>query len=207
MKTCDSDNFVQVLVGNEDCQRQTFANFVQNGTSVDCGEITVMTRRQAKAKKHVRFDNEPSLQPPEAAKHGGEPGEVANEGSFSELASHHPSNTVLSAVPDAEDVEPVEVQRERWKRIAKAQDEELKWSNLKVVLKGHAEKLSYKDARDAWIYADRFVLSEYGVLHYLGLNRRYDKGWQEETKLRLVVPTTMIQEVLQNCHDSLEGGH
>ncbi|KAG3104158.1 hypothetical protein PI125_g13654 [Phytophthora idaei] len=25
--------------------------------------------------------------------------------------------------------------------------------------------------------------------------------------LRLVVPTTMIQEVLQNCHDSLEGGH
>ncbi|OWY95325.1 reverse transcriptase [Phytophthora megakarya] len=25
--------------------------------------------------------------------------------------------------------------------------------------------------------------------------------------LRLVVPSTMIQEVLQNCHDSLEGGH
>ncbi|OWY91982.1 reverse transcriptase [Phytophthora megakarya] len=30
---------------------------------------------------------------------------------------------------------------------------------------------------------------------------------QEEPTLRLVVPTTMIQEVLQNCHDSLEGGH
>ncbi|OWZ07092.1 reverse transcriptase [Phytophthora megakarya] len=25
--------------------------------------------------------------------------------------------------------------------------------------------------------------------------------------LRLVVPTTMIQEVLHNCHDSIEGGH
>ncbi|OWY99269.1 hypothetical protein PHMEG_00029758 [Phytophthora megakarya] len=30
---------------------------------------------------------------------------------------------------------------------------------------------------------------------------------QEELRLRLVVPTTMIQEVLQNNHDSLEGGH
>ncbi|KAG2759506.1 hypothetical protein Pcac1_g28478 [Phytophthora cactorum] len=67
--------------------------------------------------------------------------------------------------------------------------------------------LSYKEARDAWKYADRFVLSEDGVLHYLGLSRRYDHEWQEETKLRLVVPTTMIQEVLQNSHDSLEGGH
>ncbi|OWY95813.1 reverse transcriptase [Phytophthora megakarya] len=30
---------------------------------------------------------------------------------------------------------------------------------------------------------------------------------QEDAMLRLVVPSTMIQEVLQNCHDSLEGGH
>ncbi|ETP52665.1 hypothetical protein F442_02351 [Phytophthora nicotianae P10297] len=67
--------------------------------------------------------------------------------------------------------------------------------------------MSYKEARNAWKYADRFVLSEDDVLHYLGLNRRYDHGWQEETKLRLVVPTTMIPEVLQNCLDSLEGGH
>ncbi|GMF42655.1 unnamed protein product [Phytophthora fragariaefolia] len=29
----------------------------------------------------------------------------------------------------------------------------------------------------------------------------------DETILRLVVPTTMVQEVLQSCHDSLEGGH
>ncbi|OWZ16050.1 LOW QUALITY PROTEIN: reverse transcriptase [Phytophthora megakarya] len=28
-----------------------------------------------------------------------------------------------------------------------------------------------------------------------------------EMSLRLVVPTTMIQEVLHNCHDSIEGGH
>ncbi|GMF32467.1 unnamed protein product [Phytophthora fragariaefolia] len=28
-----------------------------------------------------------------------------------------------------------------------------------------------------------------------------------ETVLRLVVPTTLVQEVLRSCHDSLEGGH
>ncbi|KAG2762713.1 hypothetical protein PC116_g15470 [Phytophthora cactorum] len=161
-----------------------------------------MTRR--KPKKHVRFANEHAEVVSKAHE---QRGEVANESSFDERSSSHPSNTVPPATPAAEDIDPVAVQRERRRRIAAAQDEEKKWLNLKKVLRGQAEMLSYKEARDAWKYADRFVLSEDGVLHYLGLSRRYDHEWQEETKLRLVVPTTMIQEVLQNSHDSLEGGH
>ncbi|KAE9018763.1 hypothetical protein PR001_g14044 [Phytophthora rubi] len=55
--------------------------------------------------------------------------------------------------------------------------------------------------------ADKFVLSEDGLMDFLGANRRWRRERTEETMLRLVVPTTMVQEILQNCHDSLEGGH
>ncbi|KAE8881851.1 hypothetical protein PF003_g34085 [Phytophthora fragariae] len=55
--------------------------------------------------------------------------------------------------------------------------------------------------------ADRFVLSEDGVLYFVGTNRRLDPDEQQGTWMRLVVPSTMVQEVLQSCHDSLEGGH
>ncbi|OWZ10328.1 reverse transcriptase [Phytophthora megakarya] len=66
----------------------------------------------------------------------------------------------------ADDIDTVTVQEERRRRIAQAQDEELRWSNLKTVLIGETTVM-----------------------------------------LRLVVSTTMIQEVLHNCHDSIEGGH
>ncbi|RAW33806.1 hypothetical protein PC110_g9898 [Phytophthora cactorum] len=71
---------------------------------------------------------------------------VANESSFDERSSSHPSNTVPPATLDAEDIDPVAIQRERPRRIAAAQDEE-KWWNLKKVLRGQAETLNYKEAR------------------------------------------------------------
>ncbi|KAG2765587.1 hypothetical protein Pcac1_g22841 [Phytophthora cactorum] len=114
-----------------------------------------MTRR--KPKKHVRFANEHAEVVSKAHE---QRGEVANESSFDERSSSHPSNTVPPATPAAEDIDPVAVQRERRRRIAAAQDEEKKWLNLKKVLRGQAEMLSYKEAQDAWKYADRFVLSE-----------------------------------------------
>ncbi|GMF26168.1 unnamed protein product [Phytophthora fragariaefolia] len=56
----------------------------------------------------------------------------------------------LPTIPNAEDIDPVAVQNERRRRIAKAQDEELKWANLKAILRGNSAKLGYKAARDAW---------------------------------------------------------
>ncbi|GMF24480.1 unnamed protein product [Phytophthora fragariaefolia] len=109
--------------------------------------------------------------------------------------------------PSAEDVDPLEVQEERRRKVGRVQDEELRWANLKSVLKGESSSLGYKAAREAWKMADRFVLSEDGLLYCLGENRRWGKDRMNETILRLVVPTTMVQEVLQSCHDSLEGGH
>ncbi|GMF62154.1 unnamed protein product [Phytophthora fragariaefolia] len=55
--------------------------------------------------------------------------------------------------------------------------------------------------------ADRFVLDEDGLLQYVGIGRKLDVVGEHEPQLRLVIPTTMIDEVLQSCHDSIEGGH
>ncbi|KAJ8569000.1 hypothetical protein ON010_g6261 [Phytophthora cinnamomi] len=88
-----------------------------------------------------------------------------------------------------------------------SQDEELRWSNLKAVLRGEEASLGYQAARGAWKMADKFVLSEDGLLYLVGANRRWGKERAPEDSLRLVVPTPMDQESLQDCHDSLEGGH
>ncbi|OWZ11424.1 reverse transcriptase [Phytophthora megakarya] len=112
----------------------------------------------------------------------------------------------LGEVPDASDVDPA-IQSERRRRIAIAQDEELKWLNLKTVLRGNSDKLKYRAARDACKIAERFLLTDDNVLYYMNSTPRDQQDNQDELRLLLVVPTTMIQEVLQNNHDSLEGGH
>ncbi|GMF44554.1 unnamed protein product [Phytophthora fragariaefolia] len=65
--------------------------------------------------------------------------------------------------PSAEDVDPLEVQEERRRRVGRVQGEELRWANLKSVLKGESMSLGYKAAREAWKMADRFVLSDDGL--------------------------------------------
>ncbi|KAG3062498.1 hypothetical protein PI125_g24514 [Phytophthora idaei] len=124
-------------------------------------------------------------------------------------ANGEPSITLKeqSQAPSAFDVDPVAVQAERRRRIAVAQSEEARWRNIKAGLTGDAENLSYRKARDAWKWSDKFVLTEDDILYYAGPNHRRGTDQSEGPQLRLVVPTTMIQEVLQNCHDSLEGGH
>ncbi|OWY96271.1 reverse transcriptase [Phytophthora megakarya] len=73
---------------------------------------------------------------------------------------------------------------------------------LKAILRGETTKMSYKEARDACQWSDKFVLSSDNILYYVGPTRRKSEDDQPGLSLRLVVPTTMIQEVLQNCHDS-----
>ncbi|EGZ28908.1 hypothetical protein PHYSODRAFT_322525 [Phytophthora sojae] len=125
---------------------------------------------------------------------------ISNEESNELPDQPRPDATVVHE-PSADDIDPLVVQEERRRRIGTAQDEELRWSNLKTVLRGEEAKLGYKAAREAWKMADKFVLSEDGLLYFLGANRRWGRDRAEETTLRLVVPTAMVQEILQNCHD------
>ncbi|GMF36262.1 unnamed protein product [Phytophthora fragariaefolia] len=134
--------------------------------------------------------------------------QVSTQRTLSEdMATQHDIFFGFALRPSAEDVDPLEVQEERRRRVGRAQDEELHWANITLVLKGEFSSLGYKAARKAWKMADRFVLIDDDLLHCLGENRRWGKERMNETILRLVVPTTMVQDVLQSCHDSLEGGH
>ncbi|KAE8956077.1 hypothetical protein PR001_g31862, partial [Phytophthora rubi] len=183
---------IQILDGTESPRPKTYADFIHDEPC----RIMAMTRSQAKTtKKQVRFAKEPQKQ------------DATDITTSAETEMLPEQIRAPPAAPGADDIDPVEVQSERRRRIATAQGEELRWSDLKAVLQGEVEKLGYKAARNAWKLADKFVLSEDGVLYYIGASRRRSGEQQEEVKLRLVVPTTMIQEVLQNCHDSLEGGH
>ncbi|KAE8897909.1 hypothetical protein PF003_g18032 [Phytophthora fragariae] len=62
--------------------------------------------------------------------------------------------------PDVADIDPAVVQAERRRRISNAQDEELRWADLKAFLHGELDGLPHRRAQNASKVADNFVLSE-----------------------------------------------
>ncbi|GMF20884.1 unnamed protein product [Phytophthora fragariaefolia] len=195
---------LRALSGDMVTQRDIFFDFALKPRF-----ITAITRQQAQtAKKRVRFadtHDEASEARPVEPEPPDRPNEATTESSHIENGEIF--HVAAERPPNAEDAEPLEVQEERRRRVGRAQDEELRWANLKLVLKGESSSLGYKAAQEVWKMADQFVLSDDGLLYFLGENRRWGKDQMNETVLHLVVPTTMVQEVLQCCHDSLEGGH
>ncbi|GMF52006.1 unnamed protein product [Phytophthora fragariaefolia] len=149
------------------------------------------------AKKRVRFTDthdEDSEALPVEPEPPDRPNDVTTESSHVE--NGETSHGAAERPRSTEDVEPLEVQEERRRRVGRAQDEELRWANLKLVLKGENSSLGYKAAREAWKVADRFVLSDDGLLYFLGENRRWGKDRMNETVLRLVVLTTMCYKAV-----------
>ncbi|GMF48061.1 unnamed protein product [Phytophthora fragariaefolia] len=69
------------------------------------------------------------------------------------------------------------------------------------------DSLIHRRAQNASKIADSFDLSEDGLLYYQGQRRRCAEPGSADISLRLVVPTTMVDEVLHSCHNSIEGGH
>ncbi|OWZ06938.1 LOW QUALITY PROTEIN: reverse transcriptase, partial [Phytophthora megakarya] len=208
VENASSESFAQIPDGKTRYIHAMDSDILlQRKTYADCAhqeraEVSATTRSQTKTKKkRVHFENEV----PEGTTNT-EATEAVNENS--ETQEQRPSAEARHELT-ADDIDPVTVQEER--RIAKAQDEEFRGSNLKAVLRGETTgettAMTYKEAREAWKWADNFVLSSDNVLYYTGVSRRKVDENQPEMSLRLVVPTTMIQEVLYNCHDSVEGGH
>ncbi|GMG17541.1 unnamed protein product [Phytophthora fragariaefolia] len=180
-------------------------------------KVTATTRSQA---RRVRFEDEgasdeqpvrafenPSKTPTRResvryeAEFGGAQSQVSNDTAelLPELSK--------ARTPDASDIDLLVVQPERRQRISKAQDEELRWADLKAYLKGEFTQLSHRRVHNAGKVEDEFVLSEDGLLYRQNKVRRPEELGELGLTLRLVVPTTMIDEVLQNCHNSIEGGH
>ena len=105
------------------------------------------------------------------------------------------------------DIYTLVVQAERREIISKSQDEEEKWATLTIFLRGEFDKLTHWKVSFAWKLANCFVLSEDGILYYLGRSREVRDVMDEDLKLRLIFPTTLIDEILLNCHNSVNGGH
>ncbi|GMF38680.1 unnamed protein product [Phytophthora fragariaefolia] len=97
--------------------------------------------------------------------------------------------------PDANDLDPLVIQAELRQRISKAQDEELRWADLKAYLKGEFTQLSQRRAHNAGKVADEFVLSEDGLLYRPNKAKRPEELGELGLMLGLVVPTTMIDEI------------
>ena len=73
--------------------------------------------------------------------------------------------------------------------------------------RGDFDKLTHVKVNYAVKLVDRFVSRENDILYYLGLRHESRELLDEDLKLRLVAPTTLIDEILLNCHDSVEGIH
>jgi hypothetical protein len=99
-----------------------------------------------------------------------------------------------------------DIQIERISRIAKAQDAEKELHLLKEYLRGNIMKMSKQDYKRCSRIADRFVIGADDVLYYVTTSalRKFD---EDELKLKLVVPKTMIPAIFKSYHVSLEGGH
>ncbi|OWY96948.1 hypothetical protein PHMEG_00032650 [Phytophthora megakarya] len=150
VENTSSGTFVQILEGKTRhihdmdsdilLQRKTFADFAHQ----ERAEISATTRSQTKTKKkRVHFEDEVPEETTNA-----EATEAVNEDSETQVQR------------PTDDIDPVTLQEERRRRIAKTQDEELRLSNLKAILRGETTAMTYKEAREAWKWADNFVLSD-----------------------------------------------
>jgi hypothetical protein len=99
----------------------------------------------------------------------------------------------------------MDVRAERTRRFLKGQDEE-KWIwCMKEYLHGRLEALTQEEARNCGKIAEKFALGANGLLYYV--NEKKEESREEDLTLRLVIPTTMRNDVLHHYHSSLEGGH
>ncbi|KAE9070490.1 hypothetical protein PF007_g26923 [Phytophthora fragariae] len=112
------------------------------------GQVAAVTRHQARARqKHVRFATEPVIINQDTEVQDRPDNQVEETPDPQDPPG--PDATSIHE-PSADDIDPLVVQGERRGRISKAQDEELRWSNLKAVLKGEEAQLGYRAAREAW---------------------------------------------------------
>ncbi|GMF18394.1 unnamed protein product [Phytophthora fragariaefolia] len=120
-----------------------------------------------------------------------------------ETALNEPVRADPKEASERED--PTSVQTERIRRIRVAQDAERRRADLKAYVRGDVESLTIMRAANASKIVDRFVRDEDGLLQYVDKGRKVDEVGEHEPQLRLVIPATMIDEVLQSCHDLIEG--
>ena len=198
-------------------QEKLYADTSSANSAGEQPVVSATTRSQA---RRVRFNDQLLEEPTTIDKPGGQRVQdvqpagayyKADEGEEYEAIPRRPENTRASEhtaassrrrkAPSAEDVDPVAVQTERRERISTAQDEEARWSDLKRYLRGELDELTCRRVNNAGKVADRIVLSEDGILYYVVRRQEERSSQDEDLKLRIVIPSTLVDEILLSCHD------
>ena len=117
------------------------------------------------------------------------------------------SNPETRASSNADDIDPAATKHEKGERISTAHKKETKYADLKVCLQWLVGKFTHRQASKAGKIAARFVFSQDGLLYYVGRRRKLREAQEDDIKLRLVMPTTLVDEILLICHDPITGGH
>ncbi|DAZ94520.1 TPA: hypothetical protein N0F65_001536, partial [Lagenidium giganteum] len=102
----------------------------------------------------------------------------------------------------------IAIQEERWRRIRSAQDEETWIVECKRYLSGEVDGLDSAQVERCAKLAPSFEVDARGVLRYISLSGRMSPhDGTEDPVARVVLPTTLDEEILSYYHSSLDGGH
>ncbi|OWZ00485.1 LOW QUALITY PROTEIN: hypothetical protein PHMEG_00028313 [Phytophthora megakarya] len=114
-------------------QRKPYADFAHQ----ERAEVSATTRSQTKPSRKECISRTKFLK---------ERPKLRQQGQSTKQTQVQRPSAEVRHEPTADAIDPVTVQEERRPRIAKAQDEELRWSNLKAVLRGETTAMTYKQA-------------------------------------------------------------
>ncbi|GMF61895.1 unnamed protein product [Phytophthora fragariaefolia] len=100
----------------------------------------------------------------------------------------------------------LEFQAERWRRIRGHQEENEYVSEVKTFLNGEVGSFSPRRLRKIAKVVDLFALDARGILYRRARSSR-DRPRDVEDELRLVVPRTLRDDMLNYAHEDFQGGH
>ncbi|OWZ06933.1 LOW QUALITY PROTEIN: hypothetical protein PHMEG_00020745 [Phytophthora megakarya] len=106
----------------------------------------------------------------------------------------------------SEPLDPLDYQRERWRRIKVHQEQDEYLCDLRDFLNGEVDRFTLHQLRKIAKVADLFALDARGVLYRLAQSTR-GRPRDAQDELRLVVPITLRQDILHYAHEDFQGGH
>ncbi|OWZ00515.1 hypothetical protein PHMEG_00028276 [Phytophthora megakarya] len=101
---------------------------------------------------------------------------------------------------------PLEFQAERWRRIKVHQESDECLAEIRAFLNDDLDRFSSARLKKIGKVADLFVLGDRGVL-YRPPNSVRGRPRDAVNNLRLVVPSSLREDILHHAHEDFQGGH
>ncbi|KAH9141695.1 hypothetical protein AeRB84_014153, partial [Aphanomyces euteiches] len=93
----------------------------------------------------------------------------------------------------------------RLQRISRAQGRKKKWANMKKYIRGELDDLSQRECQQIAKTVHQFDICEEGALYRLLWSTK--RGPTPQLTWSLVIPRSLVTEVIQQSHDGAQGGH